>query len=167
MSESKPPVRVEFKQLDRTNFLRMLTLQVGPGQERFVATPAKSIAASYVRQYGDNFVYDPRVICDGDRVVGFVTTFCDPATADEYWIDDILIDAAEQGKGYGRAAMLEVLRLIPASYPQCRAVRLTCFHGNEVAAALYRSLGFREIGVNELNGEPDYELSGAALEAFR
>ncbi len=167
MNRSKPPARVELRLLDRTNFHRMLELRVGPGQERFVATPAKSIAASYVRQYGDNLLYEPRVICDGDRVVGYVTTFCDPATPDEYWIDDILIDAAEQGKGYGRAAMLAVMRTMLSSYPQCRAIRLTCFRGNDVAAALYRSLGFRETGPNALNGEPEYKLSGAALEAYR
>lgn len=167
MSRAAAEVRVELRPLDRSNFRAMLALKVRPGQEVFVAPPAKSIAASYVRQYGDQFEYAPMLICDGTRVVGYVTTACDPNSRDEYWIDDIMIDAAEQGRGYGRAAVCASLRMIVARYPGCRAVRLTCHRDNRVAAALYRSIGFREARLNPREQQPEFELAGAALDAYR
>ena len=159
---------IELRPLDRSNFMAMLGLRVRPAQERFVASPAKSIAASYVREYGDNFEYAPMVICAGRNVVGYVTLMCDPKTDDDYWIDDIMIDASEQGRGYGTGAVVESVKWILVRYPRCRSVQLTCFRGNDVAAAVYRKVGFRESGrLNEFNGEPQYELVAAGLDAYR
>ena len=48
---------------------------------------------------------------EGDgQIVGFATIACYPASETDYWIDDIMIDHRFQGRGYGRAAMLETLR---------------------------------------------------------
>jgi RimJ/RimL family protein N-acetyltransferase len=161
-------LRVELRPLDRTNFRQMLALKVRPGQEQFVAPSAKSIAVSYVRLFGDNFEYAPMVICDGARVVGYVTAACDSNSTDDYWIDDIMIDAAEQGKGYGRAAVCATVRMILARYPRCRSVRLTCHRRNDVAASLYRSIGFRDTGrLNPQEQQPEFQLAGAALDAYR
>jgi len=160
--------QVELRPLDRSNVMAMLALRVRPEQERFVASPAKSIAACYVREYGDNFEYTPLVICAGQRVVGYVTIMCDPKTGDDYWVDDIMIEASEQGRGYGKSAVVESVKKILARYPRCRAVQLTCFRGNDLAAAVYRKVGFRVSGrLNPINGEPQYELIAAALDAYR
>ena len=117
---------------------------------------------------GDEFEHLPHLIRAGDEVVGYATTACDPDSPDNYWIDDIMIAAQHQGKGYGRAAMVEVLKMIVARYPRCEAVQLTCFRTNLNAAALYVSLGFRPTGgVDEEFGEPNYKLTGEALAKFR
>ena len=114
----------------------------------------------YVRKYGDNYEYSPMVICDGDAIVGYVTLVCDPASFDDYWIDDIIIDAIYQGRGYGRAAMKVVLALIQKRYLKCRIVKLTCFRGNDNAAALYKSLGFEMTGeVDPMFHEPTWALT--------
>jgi RimJ/RimL family protein N-acetyltransferase len=160
--------KVELHPVDRSNFRAMLELRLRPQQERFVAPPAKSLAASYVREYGDNYRYAPMVICADSKVVGYVTTMCDPTSDDDYWIDDIMIDVLEQGRGYGRAAVVEAVSAMVAAHPRCRAVRLTCFRGNEVAARVYRGIGFRENGrLNPVNREPEWELSGPALDRYR
>ena len=61
------------------------------------------------------------------------------------WLYDITIDESERGRGYGRAAMLEledeVRRL------GFRELSLNVWGGNEVARGLYRSLGFAEVSV--------------------
>jgi diamine N-acetyltransferase len=168
MGAERAPVRVELRPLDRGNLAAMLALKLRAGQERFVASPAKSIGASYVREAGDNYRYTPMVICAGPRVVGYITVVCDAATDDDYWIDDIMIDADHQGCGYGRAAAIEAVRGILAAQPRCRAIKLTCFRTNTVAQGLYRSIGFRETGtLHPVNHEPKWELSGAALDAYR
>jgi len=79
-----------------------------------------------------------------------------------------LIEASHQGKGYGRAGVAETIKMILARYPQCRAVRLTCFRANTNAAALYESMGFEPTGeVDSEFGEPNYALKGASLDKFR
>ncbi|MGA5123584.1 GNAT family N-acetyltransferase [Streptomyces pseudogriseolus] len=86
-----------------------LALRVRPEQEYAVDPVAHSLAEAYVRP--DKAW--PRVIVDGDRVVGFVMAFLDID-----WRDDgtdlrsglwrLNIAADEQGKGYGRFAVTSV-----------------------------------------------------------
>lgn len=153
-------VHVELKPVDRENWRAMVRLTTRPGQEHFVSTPAWSLAGCYVRKYGDQYEYSPMVICDADIVVGYVTLVCDPTSFDDYWIDDIVIDGIYQGRGYGRAAMNAVLELMQNRYSKCRVIRLTCFRGNETAAALYRSLGFEPTGeVDPMFNEPNWALT--------
>jgi diamine N-acetyltransferase len=152
-------LQVQLKPVDRNNFRVMLRLSTRPGQESFVATPSWSLASCYVRKYGDNYEYTPMVICDADAIIGYVTLVCDPSTFDDYWIDDIMIDAIYQGRGYGRVAMNEVLTMFRKRYPKCRTVKLTCFRGNDGAAALYKSLGFELTGdVDPVFHEPNWAL---------
>jgi diamine N-acetyltransferase len=159
-------VHVQLKPVDRDNWRAMVRLSTRPGQEHFVSPPAWSLAGCYVRKYGDKYEYSPMVICDGDTVVGYVTLVCDPASFDDYWIDDIVIDGIYQGRGYGRAAMKCVLALIQKRYLKCRVIKLTCFRGNDNAAALYRSLGFETAGeLDPMFKEPVYALTLKPLKA--
>ena len=153
-------VRVQLKPVDRDNWRAMVRLKTRPGQEHFVSTPAWSLSSCYVRKYGDNYEYTPMVIADGDTIVGYVTLVCDPASFEDYWIDDIMIDAIYQGHGYGRAAMKLVLAMLQQRYRKCRTIKLTCFRGNDNAAALYKSLGFELTGeLDPMFKEPIYTLA--------
>lgn len=153
-------VRVQLKPVDRDNWRAMVRLSTRPGQEHFVSSPAWSLAGCYVRKYGDNYEYLPMVISDGDTIVGYVTLVCDGTSGDDYWIDDIVIDAIYQGRGFGRAAMKLVLAMIPKRYPKCRVIKLTCFRGNDSAAALYKSLGFEPTGeMDPMFKEPNWAIS--------
>ncbi len=165
----KPADRaVILEPVDRRNYRKLFALQVRPEQISFVTPPRWTLARCYVRQFGDRFEHLPHLIRAGGEVVGYSTIACDPSSADDYWIDDIMIDAAHQGIGYGRAAVAETIRMIVARYPRCRTVQLTCFRTNTNAAALYKSLGFEPTGeADEEFGEPIYSLSGAALAKFR
>ena len=164
----KTDQKVVLEPIDRNNFRKLFNMQLRNEQITFVTPPRWTLARCYVRLFGDEFEHLPHLIRAGDEVVGYATTACDPNSADNYWIDDIMIAAQHQGKGYGRAAMLEVLKMIVARYPRCEAVQLTCFRTNLNAAALYVSLGFRPTGgVDEEFGEPNYKLSGEALAKFR
>ena len=161
-------LKVILEPIDRSNFRRLFNMQLRPEQVTFVTPPRWTLARCYVRLFGENFEHLPHLIGLGDEVVGYATTACDPDSADNYWIDDIMIAAKHQGKGYGRAAMVEVLKMIVARYPRCHAVQLTCFRTNTAAAALYKSLGFEPTGgVDEEFSEPNYRLSGEALAKFR
>lgn len=161
-------MNVILANIDRTNWREAIDLKVRPDQERFVATPIFSLAAALVRRWGDEYVYAPRLISVGSLQVGYVCTVCNPETIDEYWIDDILIDARYQGRGYGRIAVAEVIRQILRDYPCCGTVKLSCHEENVHAARIYLTLGFgRTGGMNPESGHPNYELTGEALRAFR
>jgi len=159
---------VVLEPIDRSNYRRLFRMQLRPEQVTFVTPPRWTLARCYVKQFGDEFEHLPHLIRARDEVVGYTTTVCDPSSTEDYWVDDIMIDAEHQGMGYGRAAMVVVIKMIAARYPRCRAVQLTCFRTNTNASALYRSLGFEATGrVDEEFGEPNYKLSGEALAKFR
>ena len=95
---------VILEPIDRRNYRKLFTMQLRPEQISFVTPPRWTLARCYVRLFGDKFEHLPHLIVAAGEVVGYATTVCDPASADDYWIDDIMIDAEHQGKGYGRAA---------------------------------------------------------------
>jgi diamine N-acetyltransferase len=160
--------KIILEPIVRSNFHKLFHMQLRPEQSTFVTPPRWTLARCYVRLFGDSFEHLPHLIRAGDEVVGYTTTVCDPNSAENYWIDDIMIAADHQSQGYGRATMVEVLKMIAARYPRCEAVQLTCFRTNLNAAALYVSLGFRPTGtVDEEFGEPNYKLAGEALAKFR
>ena len=159
---------VRLIEVNRTNALAMVLLELTPEQRPWMSSPAWSLGRCYVKFFGDNFEHTPQIIEADGEIVGFSTIVCDPASETDYWIDDIMIDYRFQRRGYGRAATIETLRAITKRYPQCRGVQLTCFRGNTVAAKLYLSLGFVPTGaLDDEFGEPTYILKGAALEQYR
>ena len=116
----KSDQKVVLEPIDRNNFRKLFKMHLRTEQITFVTPPRWTLARCYVRLFGDNFEHLPHLIRAGDEVVGYATTACDPNSADNYWIDDIMIAAHHQGKGYGRAAMLEVLKMIVARYPDAK-----------------------------------------------
>lgn len=63
-----------------------------------------------------------------------------------HWIGGVLIDAAHQGRGLGRAAMVTLIRWLFAQ-PAVTAVRLSYQPENVAARAMYLDLGFVESDV--------------------
>ena len=62
------------------------------------------------------------------------------------WLYDITIDAAERGRGYGRAAMVALEDEVRALGHE--SVTLNVWGGNAVARGLYTSLGYVEQSVH-------------------
>ena len=63
------------------------------------------------------------------------------------------VDASQQGRGVGTAAVALVVAHVEATRPACGEVRLTVHPDNERAQRLYRRAGFRPTG-EERDGEP-------------
>ncbi|GAA3070071.1 GNAT family N-acetyltransferase [Streptomyces roseofulvus] len=124
-----------------------LALRVHPHQEKNVAPVTKSLAEAYA--YGENAW--PRLVFDGDRLVGFVMAFLDLAWRGEedpadrrsgLWRLNISADA--QGAGYGRFAVdavAEELRRRGAT-----RMYVTWEPGADGPGEFYRRLGFRTTG---------------------
>jgi len=117
----------------------MLELEVAPAQQDFVASNEDSIEEA---DDGDHCV--PFAIYADNQPVGFTMYALDPDD-DNYWIYRLMIDQRYQRRGYGRQALLQMLKLM-ATLPGCGHVTLSVVPDNETAMALYRAVGFRATG---------------------
>ena len=118
-------------------------LKVADAQKTFVAPNVMSIAQSKI--YPTNL---PFAVYNDDEMVGFVLYGFD--TEDEkFYLGRLMIDEKFQGKGYGRAATLEVIKELK-KIEDCREIYLSFAPENTNAEKLYESIGFERTG--ELNG---------------
>lgn len=130
---------VELREINKDNWRECVRLKTSDEQARFVAPNLFSIAQSKVEPY-----LRPLAIYDDEEMIGFVMYGRDPAD-DCYCVARLMIDERHQGKGYGRAAMIEAIRRMRAE-PDCQEIALSIEPENGVAEKLYASLGFRKTG---------------------
>lgn len=124
-------------------------LQLAPDQMDFVVSNAESLDEAETDADAK-----PRVVMAGDRVVGFLMYEADD---DEARINRFMIDRAHQGRGYGKAALREVLDEI-MGLGHISHVSICYEPGNEAARHLYRAAGFVEEGLDE-DGEMIADLA--------
>ncbi len=129
-------------------------LELAPDQMDFVAGNADSLEEAETDEDAR-----PRVVMAGDRVVGFLM-YEAPRDDDEARIYRFMIDRASQGRGYGKAALREVLDEIKG-LGHVSHVSICYEPDNEAARSLYRAAGFVEEGLDE-DGEMIADLALAA-----
>lgn len=143
---------INLRNITEDNFVDAFHLKLGEGQEKFVSHPIRSLAQAYV--YRDQC--QPFGIYDGDEMVGYVMVIYD-YDVPEYDVWHMMIDVSKQGKGYGRAALEEVLTYIKTKpFGNSDRVTLTCNRDNPIALKLYVGMGFSATGVED---EDEIELS--------
>ena len=142
----------ELRPITEDNFLDAFHLRLAPGQEDFVSHPVRSLAQAYVyREQCQPF----GIYADG-KMVGYVMVIYD-YDVPEYDIWHMMIDEAEQGKGYGSEALDRVLQYIRTKpFGDSDRVTLTCSKNNPAARKLYESRGFSATGNED---EDEIELA--------
>lgn len=137
---------MELRTIDPGNYEAALEIAVRPDQADLVAPVVKSLAEAYV--FGEQAW--PRLIYDGDELVGFVMAFLDiPWTVPEdpdrrsgLW--RLNIAAGHQGSGYGTFAVEAVCAEIRA---RGGTEAYVTYHAREGGPApFYARLGFRPTG---------------------
>ncbi len=111
-------------------------LTLPPAQRGFVDSPAEALGESYSLQRNV-----PRAVLAAGEVVGFALYTLDPQDRQPR-ISRLLIDAARQGRGYGRAALRALLAEMAQTYPKHARVRVALTADNAVARRLFESEGF-------------------------
>lgn len=138
MDDTTPAVTL--RAVDAGSWRDVARLTVAPGQERFVAAPTYYLALC---AYGE--VWHPMSVHDADgTVVGFLMWGIDDADG-SCWLGGILVDGSRQGRGVGRAAVTEAMRVLRAQTGGTRFA-LSYAPDNTAAKGLYASLGFVETG---------------------
>ena len=134
---------VSLREITPENFKECIDLKVADEQRNFVAPNVTSIAWSKVYPTANAFA-----VYNEDEMVGFVMYGFD--TEDEhFYLGRLMIDERFQGKGYGRAATLEVIERLKQN-EDCKEIYLSFVPENTGAEKLYKSIGFERTG--ELNG---------------
>ena len=142
---------VELRAITEENFLDAFGLSLAPGQEAFVSHPIRSLAQAYV--YRDQC--QPFGIYAAGKMVGYVMVIYD-YDVPEYDVWHMMIDRAEQGRGYGGEALDRVIEYIRTKpFGDSDRVALTCSKNNPKARRLYESRGFTATGVED---EDEIEL---------
>ncbi|MEM6750853.1 MAG: GNAT family N-acetyltransferase [Planctomycetota bacterium] len=139
---------VTLRPITVENHLPVIRLKVSTEQKPFVASNADSLAQAYV--YGD--LAWPRAIYAGDRPVGFLMLWITPdghpesvGGKPEYSLWRLMIDAGEQGKGYGSAAVRLAMEYV-RSLPGVEHFTLSYVPKQGNPAPFYERLGFTPTG---------------------
>ena len=145
---------VELRAITEENSIDAFNLKLAEGQERFVSHPIRSLAQAYVyRSQCQPF----GIYADGN-MVGYVMVIYD-YDVPEYDIWHMMIDAAQQGHGYGSDALDRVIDYIRTKpFGDTGRIALTCNKENAVARRLYESRGFTATG-NEDEDEIELVLT--------
>jgi len=133
---------ITLRKIDESNFTDAFHLELHETQKPFVSHPIRSLAQAYVYYHQCT----PFGIYAGESMVGYVMVIYDYDT-DEYNLWHLMIDRNHQGRGYGKQAIiacLDYIRQVP--FGPGNTVLLTCHEKNNIALALYRSLGFLKTG---------------------
>lgn len=133
-------VKVSLRSITQTNFNECISLNVTDHQKDLVASNVKSLAEAYVNPTLHPFgIYDASAhYKKNPAMVGFTMYEIVDAVG---FILRLMIDEKYQRKGYGRAAMIEVIRRLKL-HPEVEIIATSHLRKNEAAARLYESLGF-------------------------
>ncbi len=142
----------ELRPITEENFMDAFHLRLSSGQEQFVSHPIRSLAQAYV--YRNQC--QPFGIYAAGKMVGYVMVIYD-YDVPEYDVWHMMIDASEQGRGYGSEALDRIIAYIRTKpFGDSDRIALTCNKNNTSARKLYERKGFSATGVED---EDEIELA--------
>jgi diamine N-acetyltransferase len=131
---------ITLREINRTNWLECIGLEISPEQARFVAPNVVSLLQAQF-----NPLWVPLAIYCRDIMVGFIMYGKKERDDGVYWILRMVIDERYQRKGYGLAALQAVLRLLREK-PDCREIKVSFQKENVAVERLCMKLGFEDAG---------------------
>lgn len=143
-------MKIELRTIDDSNRQEVVSLRVSDGQKGFVASNIRSLATAGKEEYRD--IARPFAIYADGILVGFAMFAFEldsPEPSDRYWLWRFMIDEKFQGKGYGRAALDEIIACFKTQGAD--HMLLSTGEDNTAALSLYHRFGFAETG--EMNDD--------------
>jgi diamine N-acetyltransferase len=140
------PQGVHLREITDENRDAVCALRVRPGQERFVASVAKSLEHAVTTPEGEPWY---RAVYSGDEPVGFVMLSWNvppgrPGIMGPYYLWRLLIDEHHQRQGLGREVLTQIVDLIHADGA---TELLTSYQpGDGEPWPFYQRFGFRPTG---------------------
>lgn len=142
-------MNLHFEPVNPANREALEALKTLPEQIDFIERVSDCLAEA-----DECNVWRPVGIYDGALLIGFAMYgyFSDLQPEGEVWLDRLLIDGAYQGRGYGKAAIRELIKRLYREYGK-QQVYLSVYESNVAAVRLYEQLGFRFNGKEDTKGE--------------
>lgn len=141
-------MEVHLTPVDHTNLAACAALHVAPEQTPYIAANAASIQTA---QENPEVARPFAIVIDG-VIAGFAMFAFDMQNddpADRHWLWRFMLDQSYQGKGYGGAALKEIIRYFWENGAD--EITLSTKQTNTHALSLYHKFGFQENG--QKNGE--------------
>ncbi len=148
---------IKLEPINENNRDAVLALSVREDQP-FVATNDYSLREAAEANAKAPGTARPFAIYAGEKLVGFCMLALDPEDenpVDRYCLWRFMIDKSEQGKGYGQAALQEIIRYFKEN--DVDMIYLSTAPENEVGLHVYHKVGFKETGEIE-DGEAIFVL---------
>lgn len=142
---------ISLKIITKDNLIAVLKLKVNDEQKGLVAPNAVSIAEGH---YSNEAWF--RAIYFEDTPVGFVMLSLDDIKK-EYWIWRFMIDKNHQKKGYGKAAVQQIIDFVKTK-PNAQKLLLSFVPKEGSPKIFYEKHGFTETGKVDEDGEVEMEL---------
>lgn len=139
-------MNIFLREINSENFQQCINLKVAEEQEKFVASNVKSIAQAKIYPTAV-----PLAIYNEDEMVGFVMYGFD-TDDNHFYLGRLMVDEKFQGRGFGRAATLEVIERM-RKIEECQEIYLSFVPENISAEKLYSSVGFEKTGKISDDGE--------------
>lgn len=141
-------MKIELRKIGDNNRAEIVSLTVSEKQREYIASNEESLAEAetlpeIARPFG--------IYADG-KAVGFAMFAFDGNNDDphdKYWLWRFMIDKSLQGRGYGGAALKEIINYFRDNGAD--EITLSTKESNVAALELYRKFGFRENG--EMNDD--------------
>ncbi|MGG6896068.1 MULTISPECIES: GNAT family N-acetyltransferase [Rhizobium] len=127
---------VTLEHVAREDCQQVLLLRPHDYQTSYLASNEESL-----EEAEENPACVPLIIRAAGEPVGFAMYALDEDDGN-YWIYRLMIDGRFQGRGYGRAALIQIVKLL-SEIPGCPCVVLGVHPENEKARRLYEHVGFR------------------------
>ncbi len=146
-------VAITLQEITEQNARSVHALRSTPEQERFVTSVTESLAEAAEYPHANPWF---RAVYDVDRPVGFVMLSWDvepqpPEIIGPWFLWKLLIDRRQQGKGYGREVVEQILELV---HGQGGTELFTSYvPGEGGPAGFYARLGFVPTGQLDQAGE--------------
>ena len=141
-------MNVELREINKDNREKCMMLTVAEEQTQYICSNRDSLNDAAE----NDTVARPFAIYVDGVMVGFTMFAFDEAYEDpddRYWLWRFMIDEKQQGKGYGRLALQEIIKYF--NNHGANHIKLSTKESNIAAISLYRKFGFKENG--EMNGE--------------
>ena len=136
---------IELRAIDNSNQDAVEGLEVFPQQTQYIASNKKSLETAACAEY--NQIARPFAIYADGTIIGF-TMFAfeldSPDPNDRYWLWRFMIDKHSQGKGYGAAALEQIIAYFQAH--GATHILLSTKPTNTAALSLYHKYQFAETG---------------------
>lgn len=135
---------IYFKDIDDTNEYIVRNIKLKSEQEKFIETVDECL-----KEAAAHHQWHPVAIYCEEDIVGFAM-YGSFGPNKETWLDRIMIDEKDQGKGYGKQAIKSLIDIISKEY-EVNVIYLSITEDNNKAFELNTSIGFKYMNERDPN----------------